>query len=763
MMQRFGGRRRKQSPERDTPRPDGVFLQALLDQLAEGVVVCDADGANLRFNRAARELLGLPPDEPVAGLPSPHYTVYQADGTTPVAADQLALRRALAGETVRDHVGVVVPRGRPPRTLVISGAPILDPDGRALGASIVLRDVTEQHRAEQALAESERRLREAQDVAHIGSWEWDTVRGTVSWTDELYRIVGLPREHFTPSYDGYLQLVHPEDRAHVEHLVQQAFAGGELPAHDHRILRADGAVRMVHLTARVERDAGGRAVKMMGVIEDVTERHDAEQRFRGLLEAAPDAMVIVDESGRMSLVNSQTERLFGWERAELLGHPIEMLIPERFRSTHEAHRNGYVGTPRPRTMGVGLELNGRRRDGTEFPVEISLSPLKLGSATIVTAAIRDASERKRAEAALIENQKRLAEAQEIAHLGSWEWNITQNAVRWSDELYRIYGLVPGALAATYEGYISRIHPDDRARVHEAVQRAYRTCAPFEFEERVIRPSGEVRWLHSHGRVTTDARGQPVRMTGTCQDITERKRADEELAARAEALARSNEDLEHFADVASHDLQEPLRTVASYTQLLERRFATGDAGAREFVRFITDAVHRMQDLLGDLLTYSRVTRDARARDPVDLGAVLDGVLANLDGAIRDAGATVTHDPLPTVPGDRTQLSQVLQNLVANAVKFRGGAAPRVHVSAARQDGEWVIAVRDNGIGIEPEHFEKMFVLFQRLHPRERYPGTGLGLAICKKIVERHGGRIWVASPGTGQGTTFSFTLPEPPRD
>ena len=241
----------------------------------------------------------------------------------------------------------------------------------------------------------------------------------------------------------------------------------------------------------------------------------------------------------------------------------------------------------------------------------------------------------------------------------------------------------------------------------------------------------------------------------------RRRAELELEQRVAELARSNSDLEQFAYVASHDLQEPLRMVSSYTQLLARRYQGKlDSDADEFVGFIVEGVARMQRLINDLLAYSRVGTRGLTFGEVDLEQVLANTLANLDSSIREANAEVTHEPLPTVIGDQNQLGQVLQNLVGNAIKFRAAdRAARVHVAARRDDdGRLVVSIRDNGIGIEPAYFERVFVIFQRLHPRERYPGTGIGLAITKKIIERHGGTIWVES-SVGEGTTVSFSLPD----
>jgi len=242
----------------------------------------------------------------------------------------------------------------------------------------------------------------------------------------------------------------------------------------------------------------------------------------------------------------------------------------------------------------------------------------------------------------------------------------------------------------------------------------------------------------------------------------------ESDARARELARSNADLEQFAYVASHDLQEPLRAVVSYLQLLERRYSGQlDERAEKYIGYAVDGGKRMQTLISDLLTYSRVGRRDVAMAGVELEAVLDRALASLRLAIEESGAEVTHDPLPTVVGDATQLTQVFQNLVANAIKFRGEAPPRIHVSAERQPsadserqhGAWLFSVRDNGIGIAPEYRERVFVLFQRLHGRDEYSGTGIGLAVCKRIVERHGGTLWVDET-PGGGSTFWFTIPDP---
>lgn len=344
--------------------------------------------------------------------------------------------------------------------------------------------------------------------------------------------------------------------------------------------------------------------------------------FQTVVESAPNGLIMVDRSGKIALVNRETERLFGYDRRELLGQPLELLLPEAVGEHHDESGTNLFANLQSRAMGAGRDLFGRRKDGVEIPVEVGLNPIETEDRSFVVASVVDMSARRRAE-------------------------------------------------------------------------------------------DEVR--------------------------------------------RSNEELERFAYVVSHDLQEPLRTVVSYLELIERRYRTKlDQDAVEFIDFAVQGTRRMQRLIADLLTFSQVGAGAAPLVPTDAGAVLESALGDLQAAIAESGATVTRDRLPQVLADSTQLEQVFANLIGNALKFRGKAPPAIHVSAAQDGTRWIFRVRDNGIGIDPKYFDRVFVIFQRLHTREAYPGTGIGLAVCQKIIERHGGRIWVESQ-LGQGATFLFTL------
>jgi PAS domain S-box-containing protein len=318
------------------------------------------------------------------------------------------------------------------------------------------------------------------------------------------------------------------------------------------------------------------------------------------------------------------------------------------------------------------------------------------------------------------------------------------------------------------GWAEGVHPEDLQSCMDVYLSAFVERREFQMEYRLRRADGVFRWVLDQARPWFGPTGAFGGFIGSCVDVTDLREARETLTrsnvelerrvrARTSELERSNTELDQFASVASHDLQEPLRMVASYTQLLERRLEGRlDVECQEFMRQIVSGAERMRAMVNDLLRYSRVGRGGAGLEAIELGASLERVLANLRLAIEESGARVTRDPLPRVRADAAQMTQLLQNLVGNAIKFRADRAPEIHVSAERAGPDWVIRVRDNGIGVDPSQHERIFKIFQRLHPARAYPGTGMGLAICKKIVERHGGRVWVESE-PGRGSVFTFTL------
>jgi PAS domain S-box-containing protein len=361
--------------------------------------------------------------------------------------------------------------------------------------------------------------------------------------------------------------------------------------------------------------------------------------------------------------------------------------------------------------------------------------------------------------ALQEVTTRMMLAADAGGLGILEIDIKKNMMMADEWACRIFGIpyVPGA-AVPGDIWKLRIHPDDRARCDQARHDAIDGIAPYALEYRIIRDDGAVRHLKCSGLITRDTAGEALRMTGSVQDITARMEIEEALVETASELKRSNEELDLFASIASHDLQEPLRMVASYMQLISKRYKGKlDADADEFIDYAVDGAKRMQRLLQDLLAYSRVGTKGMELRRTEAGAAFEGAIWNLQVAIEQSGAAVTHGLLPSVLADEFQLTQLFQNLVGNAIKYRNGDAPVIHVSAAPvPGGQWRFVVQDNGLGIDAQHFDRIFGMFQRLHGVGEYSGTGIGLAICKKIVDRHGGVIGVDSK-PGEGSAFHFTL------
>jgi len=421
-------------------------------------------------------------------------------------------------------------------------------------------------------------------------------------------------------------------------------------------------------------------------------------------------------------------------------------------------KGGIAGPSLVRSIRYAVERS--RIDGELIRKNAELEAAYEGLAAHEEELRQNIDELSRAERELRMSTHLLTKAQEIAHLGSWEYTPATNRVVWSDEVYRILGLPLHESPASFAEFLESVHPDDR----KAMNAAYRDSVErgedrYEIEYRVVRPStGAIRHVHEKCEHFRAAAGPVVRSVGMIHDVTERKQDEADLRAYAERLKGSNDDLQRFAYVCSHDLQEPLRSIISFSQLLERRYRTQlDGEAGEYIGFIVEGGQRMQALIRDLLQFSRVTAHGSTIRPTDSAAVLTEVLGDMRSAIGETGASVEHGPLPMVMADPTQLGQIFSNLIANAIKYCAPeTTPMVRIAAIEDGPSWSFAVEDNGIGIAPEYFDRIFVIFQRLHTKDEYEGTGIGLAIVRKIVEQHGGRCWVEST-PGVGSTFRFTL------
>ena len=369
----------------------------------------------------------------------------------------------------------------------------------------------------------------------------------------------------------------------------------------------------------------------------------------------------------------------------------------------------------------------------------------------------DIDDMKKATDALRELQNKLRIALENANIGIWEWNLKTNEVNLDERSENIFGFAPGTFDGKYTTFESCIHEDDLVYIRESIDKTLKSDVPLEIIYRIKNVSGASNYISARANLKKDELGNPVILSGVNFDITTMREVTENTILKLnEELMRSNKDLQQFAYVASHDLQEPLRMVHSFTQLLAQRYQGKlDQDALDYINFAVDGSKRMFDLLNGLLSYSRVQTKGKEFSTVDMNSVVEKVTSSLSLMIKEKEAIIHTKKLPVIFADEAQMTQVLQNLIENGLKFSKGT-PNISISAKFDSDNYTFFVKDKGIGIESQYFDRIFQIFQRLHLREEYSGIGIGLSICKKIIERHGGRIWVESE-IGKGTTFVFTI------
>jgi PAS domain S-box-containing protein len=483
------------------------------------------------------------------------------------------------------------------------------------------------------------------------------------------------------------------------------------------------------------------------------ELREREARYKTLVENIPQKILMKSKDFKWMSINENLAHDFGISPEEVVGKMDYDLFSKELADKYHADDVRIMETGNTEELEEKYVV-----DGKETWVNTIKTPVrdKNGEILGLLGIFWDITERKLAAAALKTSEERFRTAAESLTDVIYDWDIKEK-VDWFGDIDSIMGFPSGGFPRTINGWAATIYPEDKNRVMAALEDHLKNFTPYVVEYRVGRKNGEWRWWSARGKALRDDRGEPYKMIGSITDITEHKKAEEQLKITMQNLERSNKELEQFAYVASHDLQEPLRMVSSYTQLLGKRYKDKlDQDANDFINFAVDGANRMQRLINDLLEYSRVTSRGKPLEKLDLSSVLGQVIATMQHKIQDTNAMVSNEDLPFIIGDEIQISRLFQNLIDNALKFKGEEPPRIHISSKFEGEKVIISFSDNGIGINEKFNDRVFTIFQRLHNREDYPGTGIGLAVCKRIIERHGGKIWLESE-EGKGTTFYFTL------
>lgn len=720
-------------------------LAAIVESSSDAIVGLSLEGRITSWNGGARAIFGYAPEE-VIGQSLGVLFPERLDHERKLIFERLRAKLPVSFDTVRrkkDGSEVDV-------SVVVS--PVVDETGNVIGGAGIARDVTERKRMERSLKSAHDRLQLAIETANIGIWVRDLATDRLELDDHLASLYELTEEDRVGDlFSIWRERVFPEDLARVDADLKAALDQGILRTH-FRVQLPSGTTRHIHSAAVVERDPQGKPLRFLGVNRDVTtdveQREEIESlkdRYEKLFRSSPDAYFLVDDSQTITDCNAAAESMLQVGRDQVLGRRLGDFSPPTQPDGQPSTKRLLDALHVARSGGAHrFEWLHRRVDGMEYWAEVMVDVVLVGGRPMSLVICRDITERHLEQSA----QRRLAaivEGSDDAIIGK---TLSGVITSWNHGAERLFGYSPEeTLGQRMTMLIPEHYMNEEKSILERILKNERV-APFD----TVRRRKDGSYVHVSVTVSPvrDEDGTVVGASKILRDITQARERDEELR-------RSNSDLEQFAYVASHDLQEPLRMVANYTELLAQRYRGKlDERADKYLHYASDGARRMQSLVGDLLAYSRVGSQGKPFVPVDTNETVKHVARSLSAALEESGATLDVGELPVVLADPTQLHQLFQNLIANALKFRSEVPPTIIVRATEDGDRWRFSVADNGIGFDMRFADRIFQMFQRLHERERFSGSGIGLAIAKRVVERHGGTISVEST-PGEGTTFFFTL------
>ena len=764
--------------------------RGLLEAAPDAMVVVDQAGEIVLVNVQAEKQFGYRRDElvgqKVKNIIPEGFAERLVSDATRSAADALAQQIGMGIElSGRRKDGSEFP-------IEMMLSPLESAEGILVTAAI--RNISARKAAEAHLVQMESRYRglleAAPDAMVVVNQSGEILLVNVQAEKKFgYRrdeLIGQKVKDIIP--EGFAErLIADAARSTADALAQHMGTGIELSGR-----RKDGSEFPIEIMLSPLESAEG--ILVTAAIRNISARKDAEKhlaqmegRYRGLLEAAPDAMVVVNQGGEIVLVNVQAEKQFGYPRDELVGQKVKNIIPEGFAERLISDATRSAADALAQQIGMGIELSGRRKDGSEFPIEIMLSPLESAEGILVTAAIRNIGGRKAAEKHLVQMEGRYRGLLEAAPDAMVVVNQAGEIVLLNVQAEKQFGYRRDELLGQRmkniipEGFAERLVADASRSVADALAQQIGMgielsgrrkdgsefpieimLSPLESAEGIL-VTAAIRNISARKkseRDNTQLENQATVMRSAHDELELRvSERTKELAFANQILEQSNLELKQFAYIASHDLQSPLRSISGFVQLLKMEYEDKlSEEAVDWIRRTVQSIGQMQTLIRDLLSYSRVDARSVPFTQIPFLDIVNDALTLLESSIRDSGGRVTWDQLPVIMGDRSQLVQLIQNLIGNGLTYRGDKPPHIHLSAERSGKEWVFSVCDNGIGIDPKHYEQIFEIFKRLHDQKDYPGTGIGLAVCRRVVIRHGGRIWVQSE-PGHGSTFFFTIPE----
>jgi len=771
---------------------------ALLDLIGALVIVLDAQGRIVYFNHACEQLTGYLRQE-VQGKYAWDLLILPED----VASIKAIFDNLIPDNFPQPCESCWVTRDGDWRWIAWMDTVCLNEQGAVEYVIATGQDITERKQAEKALRELATLNQAILDSANYTIIS-TTVDGTIStFNRAAEKWLGYSASDVvsktTPALFHDPEEIVERSRELCQELntpIQPGFETfitkarrGEIDEREWTYIRHDGSRFPVLLSITALYNSDNHIVGFLGIGSDISIRKQAEQSLRDsqhfsqrIADTVPGILYLYDVIEQRNVyANRSTVELLGYTPQDIqdigTNFMSHLVNPEDIPHIleHQKHLTTLTEddhlTLEYRMKHANGEWRWLRSRETVFSRTVAgLPKLFLGIAEDITDYKRvedvlrqtneDLEQRVKQRTAELENaHKQLRFHVENSPLGVIEWDSQFRVQGWSKQAERIFGWKAEEVLGKQLNDWQFVYPNDLDFVHQKALNLLNPESPPEIiENRNLTKDGNVLYCQWYNSVLFDESNAVVSILSLVQDQTERKQAEEELQQLNQQLQRSNQELEQFAYVASHDLREPLRKIRSYSDLLVKRYQGQlDERADKYINYITDSVIRMQALITDLLTYSRVSRNELILEPTDLGEIIQQTLTDLSPAIEENHAIINTTLLPIVQGNSLQIRQVLQNLIANAIKFRSEQPPQIDIKADCQDDFWQISIQDNGIGIDPSYSDRIFAIFQRLHYREEYPGTGIGLAICQKIVERHGGKIWVESE-LGQGSTFYFTLP-----